>query len=698
MPHPRLARLLAALEAARYQFNAGDGTKVEKLLRSLDRARFPDPASLIRFHEALSFVRAFPQSVGVLKTAERILNRFHEKVEVLRQSGADMDEFDTFEHSGIAGTTMEDTLSFDVARWLVRRLPGQVEIAWENYDPGRELGTTGPRFMPLLEDDAFVEADTPFRRWLETASGFRPSIRGSASQTGLAAKRRKSAAHGASRGYKAELLIKPRRGERKTAVVTDRATAKWLIDCLDRLPLPPQQKAELYESLRIPLRWHLGNSPITRTRNWRSPRKVFYHRGPLISRSQVSLAEELARRPPTFTRLSLREGERIADMIREVMLVRYRELYGTTLADPRSVVRVDFGRNTPAAPSLPRSLRQGWEFSGGEANSARGLEIYLWNLPPERRLPLRAYVAGFTLKNGVPINYIEAIGLCEWMEVGFNTFYTFRGGEAGWIYAQVLRCLCAWMGTTVVSVYPYQLGHDNEEAIESGAFWFYRKLGFRPGRPDLLKLAEREEKKIAASQESLAPQIRARYRGPRHAHGAVVERASLGTSEPARPYRTPATILKRLAAGHVFYELPHVAARHRDPRHAADAVAERANLGDGAEIGAWDRFSTRNIGLRVNETMAHEFVGDADRMRANARRALERALGVKMDSSMPEQTALDNFAFVLSLVPDLRTWSKQEKQDLLRIIRAKSNPDEMLYLHLTQRHARLRQALLKLGS
>jgi hypothetical protein len=39
-------------------------------------------------------------------------------------------------------------------------------------------------------------------------------------------------------------------------------------------------------------------------------------------------------------------------------------------------------------------------------------------------------VAGFTLKNGVPINYIEAIGLCEWMEVGFNTFYRFRGGEA----------------------------------------------------------------------------------------------------------------------------------------------------------------------------------------------------------------------------------------------------------------------------
>jgi hypothetical protein len=138
----------------------------------------------------------------------------------------------------------------------------------------------------------------------------------------------------------------------------------------------------------------------------------------------------------------------------------------------------------------------------------RGVSIYLWNLPPDRRLPLRAYVAGLTLKNGVPINYIEAIGLCEWMEVGFNTFYTFRGGEAGWIYAQVLRCLCHLMGTTCVSVYPYQLGHDNDEAIESGAFWFYRKLGFRPGRADLQRLAEREEEKIAADPSTGLPRAR----------------------------------------------------------------------------------------------------------------------------------------------------------------------------------------------
>ena len=147
--------------------------------------------------------------------------------------------------------------------------------------------------------------------------------------------------------------------------------------------------------------------------------------------------------------------------------------------------------------------------------------MHFWGLPPNRRLPLRAYVAGYTQKNGVPINYIEAIGLCEWIEVGFNTFYTYRQGETAWIYAQVLRCLRALTNAKCISIYPYQIGQNNDEAIDSGAFWFYRKLGFRPGRPDLQKLCEREENRIAANPN----------------------------------YRTPPRTLKRLAEAHMFYEL-----------------------------------------------------------------------------------------------------------------------------------------------
>src|ERR1700677_3561444 len=589
MPANTFDRQLSQLEAYRYSFGRGEAARVVKLMKRLDASRFADTVSLIRFHETLLFLRAFPQGPGVKRTTESILNKFHVKVGALRKAGANLDEFDTFEFSGIAGTQMEDTLGFDVASWLVKRLPGRVEIAWEKYEPGRELGNVGPRFIPLLEDDAFVEADTPWRQWLEAAAA----------------------------------------GKRSDP---DRVIPAWLIQRLAQLPLRPQRKAELYDSLRVPLRWNLENSSMTRTRNWKRVRDLFYHDEPLISRSRVSLRDELAKRPPKLAKLSFKRGEEILDLIREVMLVRYRELYGTTLGDPRSVVHADVGR---------------------------GVEIYLWNLPPERRLPLRAYVAGLTLKNGVPINYIEAIGLCEWMEVGFNTFYTFRGGEAGWIYAQVLRCLCHRMGTTCVSVYPYQLGKDNEEAIESGAFWFYRKLGFRPGRPDLQKLAEQEEAKIAADSGS--------------------------KTNTTKKYRTPARTLRRLADGHAFYELP------------------------GSDVGAWDKFSTRNIGLHINKRMARDFEGDATEMRKHSSQALEKILNVKIDdpeggtasrsSWAPQEiSAFENSPLILADAPELGAWTHEEKQALLQIIRAKGRPDEMLYQHLTQCHARLRKALLKLGS
>jgi hypothetical protein len=48
---------------------------------------------------------------------------------------------------------------------------------------------------------------------------------------------------------------------------------------------------------------------------------------------------------------------------------------------------------------------------------------------------------------------------------------------------------------------PYQIGKDNEEAIESGAFWFYYKLGFKPLQIPLKELAETEFAKMKESQQ-----------------------------------------------------------------------------------------------------------------------------------------------------------------------------------------------------
>jgi hypothetical protein len=559
-------RLLARLEEARARFGPGDAPRTERLLRTLGRRRFLDPKSLVRFHEALLFLRAFPHSATVVRQTEALLSAFRERVEALRALNAALSLLDAPEVSGIAGTAIQDTLNYDVVRWLLRRFPENVDVAWEGYEGHNRLAQTLPRFLPLLEDDAYVEADVPYLKWLRAAKG----------------------------GSGRELA--------------------WLVRRFEKLPLSDLERAELYDSLSLTVRWRLDNLRASRTRNRRAVRKIFYHDRPLVRRSEVFLAREIGSPLFPVKRLSGREGEEILDLVKEVLTVRYRELWGTTRGDPRHVVQADVGR---------------------------GVQIFLWGLPPERRLPLRAYLAGCSLKNGVPINYIEAIGLFEWMEIGFNTFYTFRDGESAWIYAQVLRLLHQMLGATCFSVYPYQIGLDNEEAIQSGAFWFYRKLGFRPGRAELMRITEREETRIAATPG----------------------------------YRTSARTLRKLATGHMFFELPGTAQR------------------------TWDRFQIRNVGFAVQRRMAERFTGDAKKARGRSAAAVARALGVRQDAwTGPQRTAFENVALILALVPDLVDWTAEEKQDAVRIIWAKMGPQESRYLRLMQRHRKLRDAIVRLGS
>jgi hypothetical protein len=566
-------RLLTLLEGAKNRFDPGHAALIAKLLARLAKSELSDPHHLIRFHECLLFLRAFPHAPSHIARVEGLLNTFHLRIEKLRAAKADMSVFDDFDTSGIAGTIMQDTLSFEVARWLVRRIPHNIKIAcddyWDDYQSERARGAIWPRFIPLLQEDADVEANIPWPGWLDAARGRENPL-------------------------------------------------PWIIRRFEQLPLPERQLAELYDSQRLPLRWRLENLKISRTRNWTGPRRLYFHRAPLIQRSEVSLAHELTQPAPKFEKLSRAAAESVMHAIREIMVVRYRELYGTTLGDPRTVVRADLGR---------------------------GVIMHFWGLPPTRRLPLRAYLAGYTLKNGVPINYVEAIGLCEWIEVGFNTFYTYRQGETAWIYAQALRCLRALTAAKCISIYPYQIGQSNDEAIDSGAFWFYRKLGFRPGRADLQKVCEKEEEKIAADHQ----------------------------------YKTPARILKRLAEAHMFYEL--------------QPTDREGRLGD------WDRFATRNIALRINRRMARDFDGNAQKIGQASTTVVARALNINPSRWTPvERQCLDDWSLLLALIPSLTRWTRDEKIQLAKIIRAKSGPDEMFYLHQTQRHQHLRRELLRVGS
>jgi hypothetical protein len=52
---------------------------------------------------------------------------------------------------------------------------------------------------------------------------------------------------------------------------------------------------------------------------------------------------------------------------------------------------------------------------------------------------------------------------------------------------------------------------------------------------------------------------------------------------------------------------------------------------------------------------------------------------------------------VLAADRDLNTWPAEQKELAARVIRAKAGRDEALYLKLMQKHAALRDVLMRLG-
>ena len=560
---PNSQLLLTRLEEARRQYGPKQAERTEKLLSLVRNLRFGTAEDLVRWHDALLFLRAFPPSPNVVRIADELLATTSRRVAELAKNDADLSLLDDESVSGIAGGEIVESWEYNIATWLAKKCRGNVSLYWDGDVNTARLANTLSRVIPLLDEDATVEPDVDWRAWID-------ATRGAANEV------------------------------------------EWLVDSFRSLELSERERSELFESLELPIRLDLKDLPITRTHARRAVDELYVHEQPLLQRKDVSLDRELSS-PLELRKLGEKDATQILDMARAALTVRYRGLYGMTF------------------PSLPVY----------EAAPGRGLQIFLWGLQPKRRLPLRAYACGITLKNGVPINYLEAIALFDWVEVGFNTYYAFREGETAWVYSQVLRALRPLLGFNVVSVYPYQIGFENEEAIKSGAFWFYRKLGFRPGRPDLATLCASEEKKIAED----------------------------------KAHRTSARNLRRLAEGFIFYETP-------------DAVHTQ-----------WDNFRTRHLGMNVNRYIGERFAGNTGRYRRSAGQWLAGILGTSSGEFHGcERDAFQSFAAALHLAPEISKWSDADKRALLAIIRAKAAPEEWEYLRLLRSHDRLRAVMLRLGA
>ncbi len=388
---------------------------------------------------------------------------------------------------------------------------------------------------------------------------------------------------------------------------------KGLLQLIGGSDLPIAVQRFFFESLDLESTWELSTSKASRTLCRVPSLKRFYFDAPLLKRC-ADLRAELKEKPSPIVRLSEAKGKEIIAITSELLAVRNRELYPVTLANPSEIFRIEPGR---------------------------GLQIYLFATPPRIRLPLEANFGAMFTRNGMPVGYGIAATLFDRVEIAMNVFPAFRAGESAYMIEQFFRVFYHHFGSRVFLVRSMQMGNDEEEALHSGAFWFYYKLGFRAVSASVRRLADKE----------YAKQIR------------------------RKGYRTPLRTQKQLA------------------------VSDVVLLADDASKKTWREPSLVNLGYVVTDYFSRVHNGDRKSGTEKAVAGLLKSLGVKNTASWnsEELLALRRLAPLLVNIKGIVKWKPKEKKNLVSIIRARGSGLERDYCLQCLKHQKLQKAIESLA-
>jgi len=547
--------LLRKLEATKFSCGPDNAMLKQRLLSQLQRCMLKSAGAVMRLHEHLCYLRAYPDNPAVHKQVISMLEGFATRADMRRYR-------DTLADTGIAGTTIHFRFFWPTARWLAARWPEQLEIDWEEIDDDQPLANALTLLVTPLEAN-----------WLRL---------------------RQAAPVRSLQGLK---------GPRTT-------DGTFLVKRVEVMPGDHVTREAFFDGLDTPFRLRPGSGTPSRTLT-HDPRSPIVFRSAAPERARPNLLRELDRPPHSVRMVSRKEGERLIDMAQVAMATRERDLDNFAYGDCRDVRMVDDGD---------------------------GLQWILIGTLPERRPILRTTYGMLTLRNGVPIGYVGADALFQCVDISFNTFSTFRGGEAAFVFGRMLAALRTLFGARSFTMEPYQLGHKNDEAIDSGAWWFYYKLGFRPRNHAIRSLARRELARMKAN--------------PSH--------------------RSSKKTLRRLAEDYLYFETP------------------------GAQAPFWPGLT--DLGQKIAERLAKRAGASRQTALANCFEEAKRRLTAAPPGYASKEVlaAWHNWSAVLALLPGIEGWSRVERKQVADIISAKGGRRDSDYLTLFDSHPKLGPALRRL--
>lgn len=369
--------------------------------------------------------------------------------------------------------------------------------------------------------------------------------------------------------------------------------------------------AQLYNAAELWLTWNLRGSSLSKSLNAYPVKKIF-GRSAGMRRLQGPAKAEIMRPIGRITRLSPHAGSKMIDVAMASLAVRHRETYHFNHASSREVYLADVGCGTAVA---------------------------IFGLQRRYRFPLECTLGYLILSNGVPVGYGGSSVLFRQVNTGLNVFDDYRGSEAAFLWVQVMRVYHHITGCSRYIANPYQFGAENDEALQSGAFWFYYRLGYRPVALEVRQLAGREFAKTRRD----------------------------------RRYRSSLRTLRRLASCDMHLTLPGA--------RQSDLFEER-----------W---------IETSSMLATKVLGEAGgrtRRSAATRVAKQLAADLGLRSfgnwSASERNAFERIA-PIALAAAPKNWSPAAKKSMRALLRAKGGDREVRYARLIGQHQEFLTSLRK---
>ncbi|MGD8412970.1 MAG: hypothetical protein PVF33_01985 [Candidatus Latescibacterota bacterium] len=531
------------------------GKKLE-LLKEIARLDRFDSKRIVKLHDTLYFMRAYPDNEKILSAVTDMARSLRT---IIRKHTGDDEDFPAFVNTGLPGSCNRHSYSFEVLRRLAEMFPGSLEIDWPevSYEP-TFVDALNLAVLPA-ESRGLEDEYMGLRDWLQ-------QCKTDPAQTDL----------------------------------------EIVLAIFESSSLSPRQQVHVFESCEYPVLYRLREHGSARCEVEMPPRRPHYQRSP-FSGVRFPLKPKIVQPLERRRKPSPVEGRKLLDLSLAALCSRNLEIHPLIYANPEDVVIADVGR---------------------------GLQVLLAGMKPRFRSVVESDFFFLILKNGLPISYGPAsvfLGCCE---MGINLFPEFRGGEIRYIYSQFMRVLYHVASVRYFFLTSYGMGDGNPEAIKSGAFWFYRKLGFRAANPEVESLAREEE--------------------------AIMRR---------RPgYRSSTATLRELSLTDAYFDLSG---------------------------GRCRPVNFEKLGHAVTRFVTNEFGGDRRKAERAAIGRLSRVLNVgEFHSWTPDERAASRrIAPVMALLPGLADWPAGEKRKLAAAIRAKGETSQFEYVRKVDRVGRLQDGL-----